>query len=286
MTTVSRDNSGAAPSMFNITLNGVVTYFNIVSDNTGPFLDDPGSPPVMNVNVYPADEYGDTITTPGILLDNTFTQIGSVSLSVDTDTTPSALQTLAVNTDLSFGPIAYTYQGATQEPSINFTATEVPTGGPLVPSFYSYGYLAGTNSGSLAIGTTPTSLNWTNPNGYSGTGGAPLTNLPSATGTVQFPLATNAGTYTFGLADTSTTFGTNITLTAPACGGVTSSYAPGLGSQTYTSLSSGTYFQITMGSASATSSCVITASDGVNTATLHLYTDQSSIVISGKARKN
>jgi hypothetical protein len=273
--------------------------FNINSDNTGPFLDDPGSPQTMNLNISPVDEQGDSLSTPGVLLDSTFTQIGSISLSVDTDTTPTAPtalnpQTLNPNPDLSFGPATYVFNGAFSEANITFTATEVATGGPLVPSFYSQGSLAATQSGTLAITMTPTALQWTNPSGYPSLASDPLTNMgtialptPQTTATAQFPLATNAGTYTFGLVDTSTTFGGTIALSAVGCGVVTSLYAPALGpSVSYASLSSGSYFQITMGSAGATNSCVITASDGTNTATLSLYTDQSSIVISGKARKH
>jgi hypothetical protein len=270
----------------NITLNGVVTFFSILSDNNGPFLDDPSGSTSFNLSVYPEDEYGDTLSTPGVLLDNTFTQIGSVSLTVDTDTTSNTAQPLAANSDLSFGPSAFTYRGAMQEGSINFTATEVPTGGPLVPSFNTSGSVADTQLGALTINTTPTSLQWTNPNNYPILASDPVTNLPNSSGTAEFPLATNAGTYTFGLLDTSTTFGGTITLSALNCGGVTTTYAPALGPQSYASLSSGSYFQITMGSAGATNTCVITATDGQTSATLNIYTNQSSIVIQGKARKH
>jgi hypothetical protein len=200
-------------------------------------------------------------------------------------------QTIAPNSDLSFGPATYVFQGAALEPNINFTATEVPTGGPLVPSFNTFGNGAlATGSGTRQILTIPTSLQWINPIGYPrlATASDPITNLPSSAGTAEFPLATNAGTYSFGLLDTSTTFGGNITLTDNGqCSGITANYIPILNSPSpYASLTTAPYVQIQMGSSAATSMCIVTASDNLHTATLQIYTDQSTLTIQNKARKH
>lgn len=277
-----------------LTVNGLVAYIAIQLSNNGPFLDDPGTQPTFTVTPVAEDYNENVITTPGVLIDSNLYQIGTVTLSVDTDTLPSAPQTLTPQADLSFLPVSYTYQGETQESSINFTATANETGAsPYVPVLYTWDDPYPTQVGSNSISITPTSLNWTNQGGYPVVQGDPTFNNEGGGGNytyydLEFPLGTNSGTYTLGLTDNSTTFGGNITISdnsgCTGGSGVVASYSPALGSTAYTLLSGSPFFQITMGSSGATNTCVIIATDGTNTSQLNIYTDSSSLTIQSKIK--
>jgi hypothetical protein len=281
----------------NITLNGVVRFFDIANAASQPFVADPSASQIFNVSVTAFDADSQPITTPGVLLDYTFTQIASVTLAVDTDATPAAPQTLTPQSDLSFLPTSYTLLGAGTESSVNWTATPVTTGGPIVPSFNTVGGTGGTNNGSSGITVNPATLSWSNINNYGKPGGPNFTGNgqsgPTTLWSIEFPLANNSGTYAFALAENATAFAGNITLTDNGgCSGITSSYLPALGLPVtpYQTLAALPYVRITMGSSAVSfAACVITATDDAPTprsASLTIYTDQTSLTIQNKARTN
>lgn len=281
-----------------LTVNGVVTYLNILSSNYGPFLDDPSSAATpFTVTPQALDLDGNVLTTPGVLIDSNLYQIGSVTLGVDNDTLPSAPQTLTPQADLSFLGTTYNYQGASQEGSINFNVIANEIGaGPYVPVLYTFSSPYPTQSGSLSITTTPVSLTWNNsPSGYPQSPGDPILTPNGGSGSwtyfnFEFPLATNTNTYTLGLTDTSSAgqaAGITLTDNGACIANSVASYNPPLTTLTpYGFVNGPPYVQITMNSSGATFGCAVYASDGVNTSELDIYTDSSSLLIQGKVRKH
>lgn len=289
-----------------VTINGVVAHFTITSNAQQPFLADPSGAQTFQVSIAAYDWDGDLITTntnpASVLLDSNFDQITGVNFTVQggaTDITTAQAMPVNVNpADLSFPSFNYSFAGTVPseggtEPYLD--AAEV-AGSQIVPNLNEECCgTSGTDDGIYYMTINATSLNWTNQGGYPVVQGDPTFNSEGGGGNytyyaLEFPLPTNSNTYTFGLTDNSTTFGGNITISdngnCTGGGGVVSSYSPALGTTAYTLLNGSPYFQITMGSNGATSSCAVYASDGTNTSELDIYTDSTSLTIQSKVRKH
>lgn len=290
--------AGVNPGL-TITLNGVVTYFDVETTGaTTPFLADPSGAQSFNVTVTPLDvdfNGHTTVTTPGVLIDSTFTQITSVNLALDptaTDVTPAGTTSVPVPPNLILAPTAYSFSGTGTETQVMWTATPVTTGVPIVPSFNTWGSPQTTAARTLTITDNAPTLTWTNPNNYPLASGDPQFAATSATNwNVEFPLQTNSNSYTFGLNENATVGFTSITLSAANCGispVIVASYNPAVpGTYLYSALSGGVQF--TMGSTGPTSTCVVTATDDAvpaRTATLSFFTDSSNLTIQSKTRKH
>ncbi len=284
-----------------VTINGVVRYFQVTSSVSNLLSDPSGAEPVP-VTITAYDEDNDPIATPGVLLDSTFRQITSVSLNVDAaDTTPTGTTSITVPTNLMSAQ-TYAYAGTGGDTGIDWTATAVASGNPIVPNvFNTFNGVPDQTSyvASLNIGVTPPQLVWTDPAGYPLVLGDPQLIPdpvnPSGPGftdwLLEFPNPTNTGTFTVGLNENVPGFAGNITLTDNgACGGTYSGFSPpSPGPYAFSVLEAPPYVQIAMNSSGASTACMITAQDDAvppRTANLLIYTDQTNFVIQNKARKH
>ena len=291
-----------------VTINGVVRYFNVTSTVTN-LLGTPAGAQSVPLTITPFDEDNDVITTPGVLLDSTFRQITSVSLSVDAaDTTPTGTTSILIPANLTATP-TYAYAGTGGETSVNWTSTVTP-GSPIVPNLFNsnFGTPALTESpATLSIPVTPIQLSWTNPTGYPVAQGDPQLIPdplnPSGPGytdwILEFPNPVNPNPaipspppITVGVSENLPGFAGNITLSdnGNCVGVVTNGYVPAFpGTYPYSQLSAPPYVQISMNSSTASSVCMVTAVDDAapfRTSNLFIYTDQTNIVIQDKARKH
>jgi hypothetical protein len=173
-TAVPTITAAASPTpSITVTLNGVVEYVDVepnpapsTSPPSEPFIDDASQSQTFPVGVFPYDVDGNTITTPGTLVDYTLTPITAFDLTVDHDTTPSGTTALSVNADLTVPSQTYTFKGLGNETSVNWSVVAVTSGSPVAPSFYSYGDAPYPTYYGLSIAALPVQLMWTNPAGY------------------------------------------------------------------------------------------------------------------------
>lgn len=131
--------TAGAANAISITLNGVVDHFALAANaplyqGGAAFATTFG----MALTAYDAD--GQAIVLPGVLIDDTFTQIASVNVqatSPPTGLTPVTPVNVTIPGDpsqLNTTPAMFTWDGVGPASWITFNATPVTTGGPLVPT--------------------------------------------------------------------------------------------------------------------------------------------------------
>lgn len=191
--------AGGTTNNISLTLNGVVAGFVLT---TNPASDNYGGYSVQNSNLFSVNELelyqgftqsftvtpqawdadGNQLTTPGVLMDATFTQIASVNVqptNAPVGISPTASQNLPIPASGNLAPGAtgtYTWDGTGTETSIGFTVTNNYTGSPLIPSAItsstcapstcnsaqnSIGSLYAANN-ALTLTVEPPGLAWTN----------------------------------------------------------------------------------------------------------------------------
>lgn len=169
-----------------ITLNGVVAFLDVYANaNQRPFIADAMYAQSFGVGVQLLDADYNVITTPGQPIDESLTPVTSITLSVSgssNDLTPTQDQTLTVS-PLAPGaspiPYAYTstnysYAGTGSESQINWSATAVTSGSPIVANVASWGtYTGGYSTGYDNVGVTQVQLIVTNPEGFPNPLGSP-----------------------------------------------------------------------------------------------------------------
>jgi hypothetical protein len=284
--------AATGPNNVSITLNGLANYFDVEAVGANEFYQDASGAQSFAITVAPYDYDGYLITTPGTIMDNTFTAITSFSLTPttldingfpigDTDVTPTGSTSVAVNGTLGASQ-TYNFGGTGPEASIYWTAQPVTSGPALLTDSGSQYYVPTTSSNTTNTFTDyPVTLSWTNnPNNYSG-----FTVGPPAI--VEIPTSTTAN-YGFGLSEiengNAVPFAGNISFTLTGCAQAITT-APATAS--YSSLQSNVQLQLAPTIASST--CVVTATDNAaspRSATLGVQVDQSTLTIQSKARNH
>jgi hypothetical protein len=297
----------SGPNNVNITLNGLVAYLEVEPQpQSTPFVGDPSQAQSnFPVTIIPVDADYQQILTPGTLIDNTFTSITSISVTpltldqnsnpvTNVDVTPSGSTSITVPANLTISQ-NYSYAGTGPESYIEWTASAVTSGSPLVPNVASgpggTGYTA--NAPQTGTSTEPVTLvllTWTNPLGYpitTQTGSPNFTQTWNygnpTTAQIEFPSLLEAGPGSLGVNDSLPGYNGTITFTDNGqCSGVISYPTP----MPYSTLQSSPYVLLTAYTLVAPESgCTVTASDGIgHSANLNVYYDNESLTIQGKAR--
>jgi hypothetical protein len=175
-----------------ITLNGVVDHF-FMSTNPTVSQYDSGSqnpplqlyqggsfPQAFTVGLTPFDADGNTITSPGVLIDDNFIQIASVNLAPPNETglAPTSTTNIPVPANpanMVNSPVSYTWDGSGPPAGLVWVGTPVETGTALVPAAVTshacgglpndcQGIQFGGTSSLLDLNIVGAGLTWTNPN--------------------------------------------------------------------------------------------------------------------------
>jgi hypothetical protein len=266
-----------------VTVNPVAAYFQVSSDLSGnSVFGDPSQATGFNVSVSAVDADFQTVAGPGVLLDESLTQLTGVSVQVGSSNggvSGGGTLNLVGGYQIDTATVPFTWDG-TGTGQFIITANANYTGSPILPA--SAYFSPSSTSGAYNVAYTAASVAWNNTQGYPGFTGSGTSNA-----SMEFPLATNTATVQFSVSSNLPGYAGNITLSDNGYCGSTingASYSPSLGVQPYATVNGGFSFQ--MASSSATNQCVISAQDdGGRIANLSIYTNQSSLTIQQRARK-
>jgi hypothetical protein len=177
-----------------ITLNGVVDHFAMTTNPTQSPYTGGGTqyPPLalyqggafpqnFSIALTPYDADENTISSPGVLIDDNFIQVASVGVATPPEagltlTSSSTVPVPANPANMSATPITYTWDGSGPSGSLAFFGTPAETGSPLIPAAVTssacggypndcYHVQSGSESSELLLYVVQPAMSWTNPNG-------------------------------------------------------------------------------------------------------------------------